>query len=227
MIPGIRQKLDFCYDMGFVLEPRIDGETRPRELAQIDSKLPIVGFNVSGLLYMGGYTGRNMFGLKGDYRLLAQDLIKHLIRKHKVKIMLLPHVIGSVQNSENDITACHKIYQAAGSEVQKHLFTVNEDYDQHELKTIIGACDFFIGSRMHACIGALSQCIPAVGLAYSRKFRGVFGSVGVEEMVIDLRMYDNDHIVENVSRMYERKTYFRTQLELKMPSVQLTARKII
>ena len=64
---------------------------------------------------------------------------------------------------------------------------VDREYDQHEIKGVIGMCDFFVGSRMHACIGALSQGIPCVGVAYSMKFRGVFESVGVADWVVDSR----------------------------------------
>ena len=49
-------------------------------------------------------------------------------------------------------------------------------------KAVIGQCDFFIGSRMHACIAALSQGVPCVGVAYSMKFAGVFDTVGMERM---------------------------------------------
>ena len=73
---------------------------------------------------------------------------------------------------------------------------------------------------MHACIGALSQCIPAVGLAYSRKFRGVFETVGMEELVIDLREHDEEEIIGLVDRAYERRAEFREKLEVVMPEVR-------
>ena len=37
--------------------------------------------------------------------------------------------------------------------------------------------DFFVGARMHACIGAFSSGVPVVPLAYSRKFNGLFESL--------------------------------------------------
>jgi hypothetical protein len=54
----------------------------------------------------------------------------------------------------------------------------------------------FIGSRMHACIAALSQGVPTVGLAYSDKFRGVFESLGLERLVADLRALEAGEVVE-------------------------------
>jgi len=38
-------------------------------------------------------------------------------------------------------------------------------YGPSETKFLIGHCDFFVGARMHACIAAVSQYVPAVTLA--------------------------------------------------------------
>ena len=58
----------FCPDVAFTLEA-----VEPATLTIVPSGLTlgdddfVVGVNVSGLLYMGGYTGRNMFGLRSEY----------------------------------------------------------------------------------------------------------------------------------------------------------------
>ena len=43
-----------------------------------------------------------------------------------------------------------------------------------EAKSHISGMDFFIGSRMHACIAAYSSGVPVFPLGYSRKFTGLF-----------------------------------------------------
>ena len=48
---------------------------------------------------------------------------------------------------------------------------IAHEYDQHAIKSIIGRCDFFIGSRMHACIAALSQKIPTAAVAIVKNSR--------------------------------------------------------
>ena len=69
---------------------------------------------------------------------------------------------------------------------------------------MIGQCRFFLGSRMHSCIAALSQGIPCVGLAYSMKFGGVFASVGVEDSVLEARTLDTAEAVEATLECYRR-----------------------
>jgi hypothetical protein len=58
------RRMAFAYDMGFALEPHIRTERIPAWMAEYDKSIPLVGLNVSGLLYIGGYTRRNMFGVK-------------------------------------------------------------------------------------------------------------------------------------------------------------------
>jgi colanic acid/amylovoran biosynthesis protein len=88
------------------------------------------------------------------------------------------------------------------------------DYDCHELKWIIGQCDFFIGSRMHSCIAALSQGVPCVGIAYSRKFRGVFETVGMGDWVIDGREVGTEEGTRKVLELYRRRNEVREALRV-------------
>jgi len=210
----------FAYDMGFALEPHILPERIPSWLAGYDKSTPLVGLNVSGLLYIGGYTRSNMFDIKADYRRLIHDLIEILVRKHCVRVMLVPHLFGTGENSESDVVACRKIYYDAGESVRARLHLIEEEYDQYEIKALIGRCDFFIGSRMHACIAAISQSVPAVGLAYSRKFHGVFDSVGIKELVIDIRKHDEATVIEFVEQAYQHRAELRIKLDENIPPIR-------
>lgn len=92
---------------------------------------------------------------------------------------------------------------------------VTGQYDQHEIKGVIGQCDFFIGSRMHACIAALSQGVPCVGVAYSDKFEGVFDSVGMRGWVVDGRQATNEQSVARILDLYRIRESVRRDLKAK------------
>lgn len=213
-------KLQFSHDMAFALESHINEKRIPAWLARKREVTPLIGLNVSGLLYMGGYTTNNMFGLKTDYRRLMTSLIDHFVQKHNAHIMLVPHVLGDQEDGESDVIACGKVYGENKEKWHERVYFLNAAYNEHELKALIGRCDFFIGSRMHACIAALSQRVPAVGLAYSRKFRGVFESIRMETLVIDLRTQNENSIIDHVSRHYENRRHLCSQLETTIPTVQ-------
>lgn len=210
-------RLAYSQDMAFALESRIPKTGLPEWAA--GRKRPLVGLNVSGLLFMGGYSQDNMFGLKGDYPELMRALIRWFARDAKADLLLVAHVTGW----ENDANACKELHAELSAACKGRLHLADADYDHREIKWLIGHCDFFVGARMHACIAALSQGIPAIGMAYSRKFVGVFESVGVPELVLDLRTLDAGEVMNEVIELYKQKDIFVSRLQKTAPRARLAA----
>jgi colanic acid/amylovoran biosynthesis protein len=215
-----KHKARFCFDMGFVLEPRLPPHL---DLGGLDLRHrgdvgPLVGLNISGLLLMGGYNRSNMFDLKLDYGALVDALIKVLIETRGATVLLIPHVFGN--DAESDTVAALAVHQRLQNQFVGRLFCVHGNYDQSEIKHVIGLCDFFVGSRMHACIAAISQGIPAVGVAYSDKFAGVFDSVGAGCVVADPRRLSLDETLQVVTRAFDARAAARADLKETMPRIQ-------
>jgi polysaccharide pyruvyl transferase WcaK-like protein len=214
-------RLKFCYDAGFLMEPEKPGTIGlPEHVVQRVSGRPLVGVNVSGLLLMGGYTKDNMFGLRTDYRVLVRDLIGMFVTEMGADVVLVPHVFGESPESESDLVACREIFREFAGKHGDRIFFPDARYDQNEIKYIIGLCDFFVGSRMHACIAALSQNIPAVSIAYSRKFHGVLQTIGAEDLVADPRTMEEGEILRIVRDGFRRREAIRKHLERVIPSVK-------
>jgi polysaccharide pyruvyl transferase WcaK-like protein len=214
------QRILFSYDVAFVLRPSANGVKKPLWVRGNTDISTRIGFNISGLLYMGGYTHDNMFRLKSDYRQLVYAIIQHLTEKHGADIVLVPHVYGSGKDSESDADACREVYEYFKSHPHGNVHFIEDKYNQHQIKFLIGQFDLFLGSRMHACIAALSQCVPAIGLAYSRKFQGVFESIKMGELVIDLCEYDENSVIKFIDKVYQKRLRLKAQLELEMPAVR-------
>ena len=212
-------KVRFCYDLGFVVESR---KPVRLDLGQLDLSSPrgrpLVGLNVSGLLLMGGYDGRNPFQLIVDYRALILKVIEFLIVQKGADVLLVPHVFGI--QAESDSVAICSIYDELKDKYQERLFCVRDHYDQSEIKYIIGLCDFFVGARMHACIAALSQCIPAVAIAYTKKFIGVLQSIGEEYLVADPRQLTIEEILSAVDTAFIERQAIKLRLEAKIRRVR-------
>lgn len=212
-------KVRFCYDLGFVVEPH-----RPRDidlgglkLSRVGKKL-LVGLNISGLLFIGGYNQNNMFHLGVSYQELIDRIMAFLIEIKDANILLVPHVFG--QHVESDTIAVDSIYMRLKNKYPEHLFCVRGIYNQNEIKYIIGLCDFFIGSRMHACIAALSQSIPAIGIAYSLKFLGVLDSIGVGNLVADSRKLTIEEMLDVLDNALKERNSIKKHLQKAMPFVK-------
>lgn len=210
----------FGFDLGFILEPAVPKTLKVDGLSLGNpSAKPLVGLNVSGLLLIGGYTRDNAFGLRAEYEKLIYDLIEFLIVRKNANVLLIPHVLGPEAGAESDSIACQQVYEVTQRAYSGHVGIVRGTYDQHEIKYIIGRCEFFIGSRMHACIAALSQNVPTVSIAYSDKFRGVLETIGVEALVADARSLNTGEIVEMIDRAYAERSAISRHLRAKMATV--------
>ena len=177
------------------------------ELDGRDEPMPehALGLNVNGLMYNGGYTRKNMFGLKLDYPSFLAELVPALLAKHDGPLLLIPHTYAPAGDVESDNEACARLREALPTELRPRVRLVTGDYDCHQLKGIIGRCEFFVGSRMHSCIAALSQGVPCVGVAYSMKFRGVFESVGVADWSIDARACSTAEVIAGTLERFEER----------------------
>ena len=219
-------KLRFCYDLGFDVDP-----VRPPALDIVGlpsgrvSESFIVGFNISGLLMMGGYSQNNMFGLQFAYDKLVLRLIDLLIEKRSASLLLIPHVLGT--SGESDLPASERIFEDLRSKYEGRIGLLRSKCDYSETKYLIGECDFFVGARMHACIAALSQNVPAVSIAYSDKFVGVMEAIGFADLVVDPRRMDEDEIVGMVDRIFARRASVRRALEEKIPLVKEVVRRAL
>jgi polysaccharide pyruvyl transferase WcaK-like protein len=218
---GKTTKLQLCPDVAFLLEPIVFNYPLMNQIQTLkNSRQAIIGLNISGLLYNGGYSGKNEFGLVVDY----QPLIKSIIQKFTTRgmnVLLVPHVFSKDNlGMECDVNACRLIYDNFPKEIQAKLLFSEQAFNQSEAKYLIGQCDFFMGARMHACIAAFSQHIPTIGMAYSKKFAGVFETVGILDCVMEMTNIDNTSALALVDSLYQQRQQIRQQLKTSIPQTQ-------
>ena len=179
-----------------------------------------VGINVSGLLMGGGYTGKNEFGLQMDYPRLIRDLISHF-QNLGTQVHLVPHVIVPAGRlaAEDDYNASMKLHAEFPNTIVAPAFETPS-----EAKTYIAGMDFFMGARMHACIAAFSSGVPVIPMAYSRKFAGLFGSIGYDHTV-DCTSETSEAIKTKIIAGFKNRTSLQAETEtaLKTGRIKLGA----
>lgn len=229
-------KIKLCPDVAFTLESRSPASIHFLPITskqKMEGKIgdpkvansQLIGLNVSGLLYNGGYTGKNEFGLKDDYKKLVREIIDYFASMEDTTILLVPHVVPVGWETENDLIACRKLRETLPGEIREKVIIAEPEqgqpfFDQCEIKYLIGSCDFFLGSRMHATIAAISKYIPTIGLAYSKKFIGVYETAGVEDCVTDLRRLTNEEVIIIIKNIYSNRVVINKRLEKIIPEVK-------
>jgi len=186
----------------------------------------VIGLNISGLLYNDQDRSEQRFGIQDNYAALVTRIIQQFLVDKETVIVLIPHVFAPPE-FESDPKACEDIYAALHATFPQQLLRLTDinlahhRYQYHrQVKYLIGQCDFFMGSRMHACIGAMSQHVPTVGLAYSGKFVGVFKSAGVAQWVVDLRNTSQSEVLQSLQTAYAQRSTTAETLRTTLPVVQ-------
>lgn len=133
-----------------------------------------VVLNVSGLLYRD-----NPHVPAERYRKVIRQTCRDL-RAAGRQVSLLAHVLDSPV-PDNDVPAVRDVAAGLGGDVD---VVVPESLA--DVRSIIAGARVVIGSRMHACLNALSVGTPALPLAYSRKFAPLMDHIGWTATV-DLR----------------------------------------
>jgi polysaccharide pyruvyl transferase WcaK-like protein len=132
-----------------------------------------VGINVSGLMYLAAHR----FQMSLDYPGFIREIISRFCAMPNVELWLTPHVLAEGQEDDDVIVS---------RQLQREYLTVKlapTFVTASEAKSFISGLDFFTGARMHACIAAYSSGVPVVPIAYSRKFNGLFETLGYSHFI--------------------------------------------
>ena len=196
----------------------------PYEMISQDKNYIHVGINISALLWHGGYTRNNQFGLKCDYQSLARQLIDYFLNQENVKVHLVPHVVGSERSIENDYAVSYDLWREYDN---PNLLIAPLALGPIEIKSYIAGLDFFMGARMHATIGAFSAGVPVVPMAYSRKFNGLFLDTLSYNHMVDMKTMDNDDIVEIIKIAYANRNDLKKEIEHQMSTTVKEKKQLI
>ncbi|MGY3915787.1 MULTISPECIES: polysaccharide pyruvyl transferase family protein [Aeromonas] len=174
-----------------------------------------VGINVSGLLWNGGYTRDNQFGLAHNYKDYINELIESFLSVENIEIHLVSHVIATspVQKIEDDYAACIEVAELFPRCIVAPRFT-----NPIEVKNYISSFEYFTGARMHATIAAFSSGVPVTPYAYSRKFKGLYTTLGYDKVLEAKELSLKNAIKMNVD-------HFNKRIQIKLELQGLTDKK--
>lgn len=190
---------DFLDKIGIKKELSIDMAVymNPKEIP-VEVKPNTVGINVSGLMYLNRY--KSLDGKYNNYPVFLKQLVERIL-KDGYEVLLIPHTYNSISpNVEDDLEGIRKFVND-NPDIANKISFIDQDYSAQELKYVISKTVFFMGSRMHSCIAALSTSVPTIGLSYSYKFEGTFKMFKQQDMVFDVNHLKEDTINELINKI--------------------------
>ena len=108
------------------------------------------------------------------------------------------------------------IYMATRSSTEEpftNVTNVTEDLSAMALKGFISQCDYFIGSRMHSNISALSSNVPAIAVSYSHKFLGIMKMFGLDDFVIPFEDLSTEALIDTFEKEVEAGSEIRDKMK--------------
>lgn len=168
-----------------------------------------VGLNISGLLWNGGYTRNNQFGLKADYQHVIRNIISFFLSNEGVRLHLISHVASGTRNVESDYAVLYDLWREYHSE---QMTLAPFFHSPIEAKDYIAGLDFFMGARMHATIAAFSAGVPVLPMVYSRKFNGLFVDTLAYDHLADLKADDESTILTKVENCFALRDSLRQEI---------------
>ena len=189
-------------DMAFVL-PYKDNED--------DSSIYKIGINVSGLLWSGGYTGNNQFGLSIDYQKYCEQVLEYFDNRNDCDIYFIPHATTTanqgVYTKDDDNCMIEELRKKF-----PRLIVENEFKTPMEAKSKIAGMDFFIGARMHATIAAISSGVVTVPISYSRKFEGLYNGIEYPYLISGTKD-ETDNAVKKTIQWFENRQQIKSNVD--------------
>lgn len=210
-------------DVAFGLETCKPSALLPQALKewQEDKGRPIVGVNVSGLLYNSAARQEEL-GFNLDYQELMLELTRRLIKEGRARVLLVPHVLAPDGHYESDPEACTDLAQRLGPDLENSVTMLTTRLNASETKYVISELDWLVGARMHATIAALSSGVPAAALAYSPKFQGVFDCCGQGAAVADPTVLTTREAIEKLWHAFVDRENAKRRLSARLLHIQAT-----
>jgi colanic acid/amylovoran biosynthesis protein len=213
--------------MSYELAGELAGRTRLRQSIDVAFALPYerraradrshveVGVNVSGLLFNGGFSGTNSFGLDVDYADLMRRYIAALIARDDVRVKLITHVVTRAIPAEDDGEVADRL-AAEFPQVER----VADFATPGDAKSYISGLDLLVGGRMHACIAAYSSGVPTIPIAYSRKFSGLFEGVLGYGHGVPVKGWSTDQALDYLNAAVDRRAELKAEIEAGLTLVE-------
>lgn len=183
-----------------------------------------VGLNISALLWHGGYTQNNQFGLKKNYKELIHNIIALFLDLPKVKIHIVPHVVHDRSHIENDYEISYQLVHKYNND---RIILAPFFLTPIIAKNYIAGLDFFIGARMHATIAAFSSGVPVYPLSYSRKFNGLFKDTLNYKYMGDMVNDESESIIEGIKDAFDNRNKLVNIIQSRLNTIVKEREKLL
>ena len=171
-------------DVAFLLP--VADEQRTRYLVEQEHRFVLEGRRLIGLSVSAGIMSFRA-DVEPEHYLREVAAFVDALNREGYSVVFLPHVQERAARN-NDMIACREVLRRCARPTDNLLLAT--PLSASEYKGVVGLCEALVGARTHATIGSMSQGVPTVAIAYSRKAWGImrdyYGEALGKELTIDV-----------------------------------------
>ena len=121
---SLKARPEFCPDVAFKLDAILPEKPDIQPPLPTGKTEPLIGLNISALLYIGGYSENNMFDLRFDYKQFIGNLVARLLEQTDARVLLVPHHYGPPGIKHSDLTSSRDLLTTLAPEHQSRVHLV-------------------------------------------------------------------------------------------------------
>lgn len=182
---------------------------------------PVIGVSLSRGAHRHAISGRSRLDERyQNFLQVAASALDFLVERMDAEVVFIPHVVS--QSQDDRITAASITALAKWG----HRFKlINGAYSATELKGLIGRCDLFVGSRMHANIAALSSLVPTIAVAYSFKMIDLMERLQLGDFVCSIEDVTVEELTAKIILAWQKRKTIQNILAANVQDMQRLARE--
>ena len=220
----------FCFNPG-----TIDSINGDHVIDQVlSTSRPSIGFLICGWNFTVGPFDK-WPRLDEEYSVFI-DAIERFLAYTDANIVLMSHSNGfPIPPKQFKLThgrdypiikQLQRIFNQRGA--ASNIYALDGVYDAWQSKAILGQFDMVVSGRVHAAVGAMSQCVPTVIIDYghepkAHKLTG-FAQVAGQEAYMAKPDQVND-VLQKMNLVWENRTSIKMSLESQIPIVKANGKK--
>lgn len=206
----LQKDLELCNvvempDMAFFFE-KTDTPVNVREKFNIEKKRIVVGITMRDCFRKKEYAA-----FKSDYVNAMRKILSGLIREYQCFVCCIPFCRNQ---GDDDREITEYVIDGLEEKMKERVAVLDGDFAPGQLKDILGQMDYFVGTRMHSNIFAMSVGVPTTAIKYEEKTQGIMTMLGMETSIFDAYHLDAEGVLKNVGEhMKNREEISKTLKE--------------
>lgn len=170
-----------------------------------------------------GITARKWFrdsDRQQAYEKILAEFIDWLIDDLRALVFFIPQVTYEKGDDDDRMVA---------RAIKKRVFAkdsvclIEEELTPQQIKRFCGKMNFFVGTRMHSNIYALSMFVPTLAIAYQPKTRGIMMQLNLDDFVVQIEKMVLAALQDKFRHLVASQTEIKKCLRVKIPDVSKAA----